>query len=171
MSRRDLDTHFNRLEQLVDEMNQFVPAVTGSFVQFRADLAGLLVVSIAATYETCVKETLVTYANGHHAAFGNFAVNNFKKLNSRITIDDLRKYTLTFDDSINKKFTNLHDTRKKKINDRIGRNIESCYKQILSWRNDFAHAGIRNTTIEEAIATHRVAKRVLYTFDQAFNGI
>lgn len=170
MPRIDLDVHFKRIEQLVAEMQQFVPSDVVGVAQFRADLAGLLVVSMAASYESCVKETLVTYASAHHASFGNFTSKNYQKLNSRITINDLYNYARTFDDGVHQRFKALLDQRKRKIDARIGKNIESSYNQILSWRHDFAHAGIRNTTIEEATSTHRLAKRVLYTFNEAFNG-
>jgi hypothetical protein len=170
MPRADLDLHFNRIEQLVAEMRQFVPSEIVEAAQFRADLAGLLVVSMAASYESCVKETLVTFATNQHIVFGNFTSNNYKKLNSRISIGDLHQYATTFDDGVGNRFKSLLDKRKRRIDARIGKNIESSYKQILSWRHDFAHAGIRNTTIEEAVITHRLAKRVLYTFDEAFNG-
>ncbi|MET4483134.1 HEPN domain-containing protein [Bradyrhizobium sp. F1.13.3] len=170
MPRADLDLHFDRLERLVGEVRQFVPTDQVETAEFRADLAGLLVVSIAASYESCVKETLVTYASGHHSAFGNFATNNFAKLNSRIAVSDLYSYARTFDSGVHDKFGKLLTRRKKAIDKRLGKNILDSYEQILSWRHAFAHAGIRNTTIEEAMATHRFAKRVLYVFDQAFNG-
>ena len=170
MPRVDLDIHLNRIEQLASEMDQFVPNSITGITQFRADLAGLLVVLIAASYESCVKETLITCATRHHVAFGSFANNNYKKLSSKIAIDDLFRYASTFDEAVCDKFKKLVSQRKKVINDRLGKNIESCYKQILSWRHDFAHAGIRNTTIEEAMSTHRFAKRILYSFDEAFNG-
>lgn len=168
MPRADLDVQFNRIEQMVTEMTQFVPSSMIGATQFRADLAGLLVVSIAACYETCVKETLITHATKQHSAFGNFASNNYKKINSKISIGDLHNYASTF--NVSKRFNETLSKRKKVINDKTGINIESCYKQILSWRHDFAHAGVRNTTIEEAVRTHRIAKRVLYSFDEAFNG-
>lgn len=170
MPRTDLDLHFNRIEELVREMRQFVPTDVVGVAQFRADLAGLLVVSIAASYESCVKETLITYATNHHASFGNFATKNFAKLNSRISVGDLNRYAQTFDDRVHSRFKRILADRKRRIDARIGKNIESSYHQLLSWRHDFAHAGIRNTTIEEAIATHRLGKRVLYAFDDAFNG-
>ncbi|MGD9658966.1 MAG: HEPN domain-containing protein, partial [Methylocystis sp.] len=81
----------------------------------------------------------------------------------------LNRYTKLFDIGINKKFKFNLSRRKASIDKRIGRNIESSYEQILSWRHDFAHAGLRNTTIEEALITHRLAKRVLYAFDEAFS--
>jgi hypothetical protein len=170
MSRADLDVHFDRIDQLVNEMTLFVPSSMIGAGQFRADLAGLLVVSIAASYESCVKDILITYATGHHVAFGTFTLNNYKKLNSRIAVSDLHQYSSLFDDNVAIKFKDILADRKKRIDQRIGKNIETCYKQILSWRHDFAHAGIRNTTIEEAMTTHRIAKRVLYSFDEAFNG-
>jgi hypothetical protein len=170
MPRANLVVHFNRIEQLVAEMRQFVPSDVVGAAQFRADLAGLLVVSMAASYENCVRETLVTFAGGHHAAFGTFTSNNYKRLNSRISISDLYQYAGIFDDGVRERFKTLLGQRKRKIDARIGKNIESSYSQILSWRNDFAHSGVRNTTIEEAMVTHRLAKRVLYIFDEAFNG-
>jgi hypothetical protein len=163
MPRADLDSRFKRIDQLAAEIYQFVPAAQVGITQFRADLAGLLVVLISASYEACVKDTLVTFATKHHSAFGVFTINNYKKLNSKITIDDLYRYAATFDQDIHDRFKNLVTQRKMKINRRVGKNIESCYKQILSWRHDFAHAGLRNTTVEEALATHRLSKRILYS--------
>lgn len=169
MARADLTVHFDRIERLVNEMDAFVPKDYKGVTEFRADLAGLLVVSIAASYESCVKETLVNYASNCHTLFGQFTANNFEKLNSKIAVSDLNRYTKLFDTGINKKFKSNLSRRKERIDKRIGRNIESSYEQILSWRHDFAHAGLRNTTIEEALITHRLAKRVLYAFDEAFS--
>lgn len=84
MSRADLDVHFSKIDGLIAEIEAAVPSTSSKFVEFRADLAGLLVVSIAATYETCVKEVLYQFATRHHEAFGNFAQRNYEILNSRI---------------------------------------------------------------------------------------
>lgn len=51
MPRSDLDVHFVRIDDMVSEIDELVPP--DSSAQFRADLAGLLVVAMAATYETC----------------------------------------------------------------------------------------------------------------------
>jgi RiboL-PSP-HEPN len=169
MPRADLDLHFAKIDALIAEINGFVPSTDYRAVQFRSELAGLLVVAMAATYETCVKDILYEYANRHHVAFGKFALRNYEKLNSRVQINDLRKYCELFDPAIKLRFRDNLSTRKKSLLDRTGKNIETSYEQILSWRHDFAHARIRNTTIEEAGATHRLGKRVLYVFDEAFS--
>lgn len=167
MPRGDLDEILRRIDTLEGHIGDFVP-VTARTVEFRADLAGLLVVAIAAAYESCVKETLTAYASRHHEAFGTFTQNQFNKLNSKVAVSDLNLYARTFSNDIHRHFGEALDRRKKQIEARTGKNITTAYKQILSWRHDFAHAGVRNTTIEEALATHRFAKRVLYAFDEAF---
>ncbi|HEV7660906.1 MAG TPA: HEPN domain-containing protein [Allosphingosinicella sp.] len=168
MARNDLDAIFGRIDTLDGEIATFVPVATKA-IQFRADLAGLLVVAIAASYESCVKETLISYAARHHLEFAVFAQNQFQKLNSRINLSDLFRYARNFGNPIHKKFSEVLNERKAKILLRTGKDFSKAYEQILSWRHDFAHTGSRNTTIEEAMATHRLAKRVLYAFDDGFN--
>lgn len=168
MARADLDVHFGRIDSMISEITKFVPSDAIGAGEFRADLAGLLVVTMAATYESCVKETLVNYAHRHHIAFGNYAANNYAKLNSRVSPKDLFGYTKMFDNAINVRFKDVFRKRKTEILTRTGRDIEKSYEQVLSWRHDFAHAGLRNTTVEEAATTHKFAKRVLYCFEEAF---
>lgn len=169
MPRADLDLQFDRIDVLIAEINGLVPSDGYRAIQFRAHLAGLLVVAMAATYESCVKDILHEHAKQHHAAFGGFTLRNYQKLNSRVQVSDLKKYCELFDPNICVRFKERLTARKKSLLSRAGKNIETSYEQILTWRHDFAHAGIRNTTIEEAERTHRAAKRILYIFDDAFN--
>lgn len=167
MARSDLAPILDRIDLLAGEISNYVP-ISPATLQFRGDLAGLLVVAIAASYESCVKETMVNYAARHHVQFEIFAQNNFEKLNSRINLSDLHRYAKSFDNSIHQKFGELIVERRRRLNTKIGKDFTKSYGQILSWRHDFAHAGKRNTTVKEALATHRLAKRVMYTFDEAF---
>ncbi|MDX2143065.1 MAG: HEPN domain-containing protein [Rhodospirillaceae bacterium] len=169
MPRNDLGYHFQRTEQLIEEMAKFVPNSLGAAAEFRADLAGLLVVMIVASYENCVKGILVNYAMRQHIAFGEFAENNYEKLNSRINISDLHKYAELFGEKISKRFKAVLLSKTQRIDKRLGKNIGTCYEQLLRWRHSFAHSGVRSTTIEEAASTHRFAKRVLFAFHQAFD--
>jgi hypothetical protein len=169
MSRADLDVHFSKIDELIEEIDGIVPPSSYREIQFRSDLAGLLVVAIAATYETCVKEILFEYANRHHISFGNFAMRNYAKLNSRVQVRDLEKYCKLYDPSLCLKFKTSLSKKKNEILERVGKNIETSYEQILTWRHDFAHARIRNTTIEEAASTHKFGKRILYIFDSALS--
>jgi hypothetical protein len=170
MPRPDLDSHFVKIDQLILDIDAHVPPSTGyAAVKLRADLAGLLVVTMAATYETCVKEVIHGHANRVHLKFGNFTAENFKKINSKININDLNHYCNLFDPNINQRFNFLLAKRKAEMLRRTGQDIEDRYKQILRWRHGFAHAWTRNATIEDVVRAHRAGKRVLYVFDQAFS--
>ena len=82
MSKFEIISILKRIDVLVSEIQQFVPPETKGSADFRGDLGGLLVVSIASSYESCVKETLVNYAASCHLKFGEFASKNYEKLNS-----------------------------------------------------------------------------------------
>lgn len=167
----ELSDHFLRIDKLVHEMNQFVPPETRGVTEFRADLAGMLVVAIAAMYETCIKTTMISYAARHGREFEGFTERNFKKLSSRITHNDLRRYAKTFDNNICDKFDAILERRRKTTVKLSGKNPIKQLEQILSWRHDFAHAGLRQTTISEAISTHRLASIVILSYHKAFSDV
>jgi len=169
MSRKEIDSHFAKINELIVEIQDIVPDGSYKMVKFRADLAGLLVVAITATYENCVKEILCEYANKKHVAFGKFATRNFEKLNSKIRINDLERYCSIFDPDIKIRFRKNLARTKSKILNRVGKNIEDSYMQLLAWRHAFAHAHIQQTTIEEAVSYFVLSKRIIYILDDAFN--
>lgn len=168
MSRLEIDEHFRKINSLVEEINASIPGdLAFPSTQLRADLAGLLVVAIAATYETCVKEIIYNYANGHNEIFGGFTQRNYARLNSRIRVTDLQRYCELFGSTNKSAFRDKLKSKRKSIIQRVGVDIEKSFDQILDWRHDFAHSWNRNTTIEEAVKTHTYAKRVIYCFDHA----
>lgn len=172
MARADLDAHFAKIDALIAEIDKHVPAGEGyQEVRFRADLAGLLVVAIVATYESCVKEVLISYAKGRHSDFGQFASNHYDHLNSRIKVADLKRYCKLFSPEIEGRFKDKLNKRKSLIPAHLKKDINDSYEQLLDWRHEFAHALNNNTTIEEAAKTHLFGKRVLYAFDEAFSEV
>lgn len=172
MSKEALDDNFAKIDALVAEFNARVPLSDAyEVIQFRADLAGLLVVAMAATYETCVKDTMCSHASSYHAAFGDYATRNYNKISSKIQINDLNKYCMIFAPRIKTRFKEKLLSRKTAISAATGKNIETAFARLLDWRHDFAHSWNRTTTIEEAYLTHRLAKHVIYAFDEAFETV
>lgn len=169
MSRRELDRHLSKIDVLAEQISKHVPAQKIECQELRADLAGLLVVTIAATYESCVKETMINFALSHHVAFGDYAQNHYSRINSKIKVNDLHRYAKLFGPRVANRFIQILDDKKKSISQRLGINIVNRFELILDWRHDFAHAWVTKTTVEEAMKTHRYAKRVLYAFDKAFD--
>ncbi|RKE93633.1 HEPN domain-containing protein [Sulfitobacter guttiformis] len=171
MPPEDLREHFSRVDKLVQEMNQFVPADARGVNEFRADLAGMLVVTIAAMYETCVKTTMILYAGRFGREFEGFTERNYNKLSSKISHRDLRRYASTFDPNVCERFDAILDRRRKTAVRLSGKNPIRQLDQMLDWRHDFAHAGLRQTTISEAMSTHRLASIVILSFHKSFSDI
>jgi hypothetical protein len=157
------------IDDLASEMERFVPIGLKGTDGFRADLAGLLVVKIAACYEDCVKTTLVGHAATRHVDFEDFTERNFSRLSSKVKVNDLNRYAKLFGVTAEQRFKDSLRTKREKISRRTGINIEKRYHQILDWRHDYAHGGIKNTTISEALEFHVYGIRVLHCFNEAFD--
>ena len=96
MPKSNLLAITRRVDDLASEMEKFVPINMKGTDGFRADLAGLLVVTISACYEDCVKTTLVEYAAKRHVDFAEFTERNFSRLSSRVKVNDLHGYAKLF---------------------------------------------------------------------------
>ena len=96
MPKSNLLAITRRVDDLASEMEKFVPINMKGTDGFRADLAGLLVVTISACYENCVKTTLVEYAAKRHVDFAEFTERNFSRLSSRVKVNDLHGYAKLF---------------------------------------------------------------------------
>jgi hypothetical protein len=122
---------------------------------------------MAAAYENCVKDILVTYCASHSPVFGAFAEKQYERLNSRVNLGDLYGYAKLFGTPVHKAFSDGLAAKRDAILNRTGRDIVSIYDQILRWRHQYAHSGQQNTTVEEAYVAHRFGKRVLFVLSDA----
>jgi len=164
MNRAEIRDTLDRINSLAAEVESHVPAENGALADFRADLAGLLVVTACATYETCVKQIIYNYAGRHSPIFKIYAENKYNKINSRIDVGDLHAYAKTFHPNLGTLFKNNLSRTCAAYLDRTSVDIKQSYSQMLEWRHSFAHTGARVTTVEEALRHHRYAKRVIFTF-------
>ncbi|MBK7361849.1 MAG: hypothetical protein IPJ01_05990 [Micavibrio sp.] len=169
MGRPELAPHLERISSLAREMQTHVPITSMGTSDFRADLAGLLVVTIVASYESCVKETLINFSSKQNIKFSEYVGRRYDKLNSKIAVNDLCRYCNDFQPPSRAKFNAYRKRRKEKISSLLGQDIEKKYEQILDWRHDFAHKALRNTTIEEAIEFHRYSKHIIFAFYDSFH--
>ena len=170
MNRSPIRDALSRIEALASEIDANVAADKPSLTDFRSDLAGLLAVTTCATYENCVKLVIQEYAGRHSELFRIYAENQYEKINSRIDISDLHKYCKTFHPEIGLLFKRKIENTKGYYLRRVRSDITVSYGQLLKWRHSFAHSGARVTTVEEVLSQHRLAKRVIILFSDAFAG-
>jgi len=166
MNRIEIRETLDRVQILAAEVDAHVPD-RPIVTDFRSDLAGLLVVMTCATYETCVKNILYSYAGRHSPLFKVYVENKYEKINSKIEISDLHTYAKTFHSDLGKKFKESLNAKSEKYLLKANKDIKQSYTQLLKWRHSFAHTGARVTTVEEVLQHHSYAKRVLFIFSDS----
>ncbi len=169
MARIDIDKRFEAVDLLVKQMNFFAPSNNIPAIEFRADLGRLLTVSIVSAYEASVQTTLVEYAMRQHPNFGYYIETYHEKLNAKININDLNRMAKTYSPTINDAFNFKLAKARKHFKILAHKDLNNVYKQLIKWRHRSAHSIVNSTTIEEAMEHHRVAKHVIYIFDQVFS--
>ena len=168
MAQNQIDLEFRRIETIRNGILEYVPEENIKAVEFRANLAGLLVVATVASYENCVKLILTNYAGVTLKTLGRYVDMQYKKLNSRIRINNLKEYANLFSEGIHSDFKDKLEESRKAEKDKSGADIVGQYHQILEWRHDYAHSGLKNTTVNEAFHFHQNARRVIDCFASAF---
>ena len=169
MKRAPIREALARIDLLANEIDGHIPAGKPSLAEFRSDLAGLLNVTVCATYENCIKSIIQDYAQRQHALFGIYSENQYGRINSRISVGDLNFYAKKFHPKIHLYFKDELRRIKSYYLNRTSEDIQDAYEQLLEWRHSFAHTGARVTTVEEVMKYHRLGKRVVLIFSDAFS--
>lgn len=175
---RDIvDDHFKHLRDLARSIDQRLGEDTADDRRIRSELSGMFAVTVVATYESIVKETLIEYAGRYHAKYRSHVEGDFAKMNTKISLDDLRSYSRQFGldpwtgDGAPKNATTFHRMlaeRRKVVERRFRRDLGQSYSNLFRWRNDYAHERSATTTFGDVYDSHRVAQYVIRTFVDAF---
>ncbi|HBM9032183.1 TPA: hypothetical protein L0132_003957 [Escherichia coli] len=178
MSTMEVIKTMSEIKDLVDNIDTFVPQGAPKNNYFRSDLSGLLVVSLAATYENCVKDIIIEHAENYHPAFGRYAEKQYERLNSRVNLNDLYGYVKKLGQHLKLQFNQelLKAERRITRNPAMDDNgtprynkfqIVKEYHRLLDSRHAFAHARQTSITIQEAYRMHRYARFVILAFSRA----
>lgn len=177
MSMIETSKIINDIKKLIVNIDEYVPN-NGKVknIEFRSDLTGLLIVSTIATYENCIKEIIISYADTQHAAFGRYADLQYKKLNSNIKLHNLNSYAKKLGEDLQSKFQKELLKAEKRINPTNSDfskhekfDIVKAYHELLDCRHSFAHARIRTKTIDDATQLHKKGKFVVLCFAKALS--
>lgn len=91
-----VDGSFLHIRSLARDIEERLGGTSTAEQRLRNELAGMFAVTIAASYEGIVKDTLILYASKFHSKYRDHIEKDFEKLNARISIDDLRMYSRRF---------------------------------------------------------------------------
>lgn len=148
--------NFTHADELIAHLDTVVPGITTPLLQ--AKYTGFVSVAAVTVYELAIKEIFIGFGAGKHKILGNFTEAYFHRINGRIKIRVVKedyinkfgqKYVVRFDKKVTARANDyLRST---------GRDIRSAYNNLITWRNDFAHAGKLNTTATYKEATQAYA--------------
>ena len=172
-----VDENFQHIRQLARDIEGNFQNITASDRMLQNEIAGMFAVTVAATYEGIVKQTLINYAASFHPKYRDHIEKDFNKLNARISIDDLRSYSRHFglDEwigrGVKKNSTTFHRILSEmgdKVERRFRTDMITNYTNLFVWRHAYAHERSTSATFRDVYEAHRVAQYVIRSFVKAF---
>lgn len=174
-----VESNFRHIRELARSIDARLDHDNATDRRIRNELAGMFAVTIVATYESIVRETLVEYAGRFHPKYQAHVEGDFAKMNAKISLDNLKSYSNQFGLSPwreagapkNGSGTTFHKLLKEKreiVERRFRKDLAQSYSNLFRWRNDYAHERSATTTFSEVYEAHRVGQYVVRTFVKAF---
>lgn len=173
-----VEANFKHIRDLARSIDGRLDQDTTIDRQIRNELAGMFSVTIVATYEGIVRETLIDYAGKFHPKYRAHVEGDFTKMNARISLDNLKAYSLKFglkdwrDPKAPKKqltiFHRMYEEKSRVVERRFRKDMTASYRNLFKWRNDYAHERSTSATFKDVYESHRVAQYVIRTFVMAF---
>jgi hypothetical protein len=172
-----LDENFQHIRNLARDIEEKLNGTSSAEQRLRNEIAGMFAVTIVASYEGIVKDTLVGYADNFHPKYRHYVEKDFDRMNARISVHDLKSYSNKFGltewvgRGIKKNSTTFHKIlldRKKLVERRFRTDMITNYESIFSWRNAYAHERATSATFSDVYKAHRVAQYVIRSFVLAF---
>jgi RiboL-PSP-HEPN len=172
-----VEENFRHIRNLAKNIENLLGGESTTEQQLSNEFAGMFAVTIAATYEGIVKETLIAYAATFHQKYKEHMEKDFDRLNARISIDDLRAYSRRFGLSewtghgIKKNSTTFHKILSEtqvRVERRFRKDLIKSYENIFTWRHAYAHERSTLATFKDVYEAHRVAQYVIRSFVKAF---
>lgn len=155
--------HFTIADDTIVHLDTVLSHVADPFAESRC--AGLTAVAAVCVYELAIKELFISFAEKKHGVFGRFADSHFRRINGRIKLDDLRdRYIVRFGDKYLKRFRRLCEEAEKSALVSRGVSVCSCYGNIITWRNQFAHNGQLpfTATYGEIKSSYKEGKEIIH---------
>lgn len=177
MSNSLIDENFQHIRMLAKELDGAFGSSSASEQLMRNEIAGMFAVTVAATYEGLIKQTLIDYAGRFHSKYRSHVEENFSQSNARISIDDLIKHSRQFGlkewsgPGVKKNSTTFHrilSEMRPVVERRFRADLMVSYKNIFTWRNAYAHERETSATLGDVYKSHRVAQYVIRSFVKAF---
>lgn len=178
MAMNDIvEENFRHIRSLAKDIGRLLDGESTTEQRLSNEFAGMFAVTIAATYEGIVKETLIAYATTFHPKYKDYVEKDFERSNAKMSLDDLRSYSRRFGLAewsgigATKHSNTFHKTlnqTKLVVERRFRKDLLISYKNLFTWRNAYAHERSTTATFGDVYEAHRVAQYVIRSFVKSF---
>lgn len=159
-------SHFH----LIDDVSSHLDGVVATVDAFtKSRYVGFYAVSATTVIELSVKSIITDFAASHNKILGSYISEKYRKLNAKVSIEDLNSHILPFGLGYKQKFKLLLDeVEDAELRERRS-SIKSTYGNLLSCRHQFSHEGKipTNSTYEEVKRGFEASKSVLHCLSEA----
>ena len=127
---------------------------------------GFVTVAAVTVYELAIKDIFCEFGRKKHKVLGSFSESYFKRINGRVTLDDIRKkYCGSYGDGYVEKFKKRLDAITLTHLAAHRRDVKSAYTNLIVWRNAFAHEGKVPPTVTygEVVQAYEDGKQVIHS--------
>lgn len=155
--------HFKLADDMIAHLNTVIATVSDPWITSR--YIGFVAVAAVTVYELAIKDIFIEFCTNKHKVFGSFSRSHFERINGRIKSKTIRdEYIRWFGEKYVNRFNRIIDQAEQESlrNNRIS--IRSSYGNIITWRNEFAHAGIVPSTVTylEVVNSYEAGKEVIH---------
>ncbi len=154
--------HYRLADDMIQHLNTVINGINDPFISSR--YVGFVTVAAVTVFELALKDIFIEFAVNKNRVFGTFTEGHFDKINGRIRNENIKndyikKFGIKYLDRYNKKLEQL-ETETLRL-ERVS--IKTSYQNLITWRNEFAHAGQipTNVTYFEAVQAYERGKKLI----------
>jgi hypothetical protein len=137
---------FAHADAVMLHLSGFVPMLSDP--QLQQKYIGFASVAAVTVYELAIKQIFTDFASKKHPVLAEFTKRSFRRINGRIGADEIKgEYVPNFGTKYSDKYRRVLDMKSKEYLQLNKRDFVNSYRNLVTWRNTFAHTGQLTTTV------------------------
>lgn len=158
---------FNSLDLLITQLTP-LSQINGLDPLVLSSMAGIVAVEAVTAYELAIKDILEDFSKKKHKVFGTFVNSTFSRLNGRIKYQEIKDNMVkAYGDKYFQRFIAKKDFKTKEVLSTLRVDLVQTYDNLILSRHRFVHSGQLTMTLQEAINSYTIGKKLIAALDEA----
>jgi hypothetical protein len=157
---------FEQAQELTSKLQNIESSVIETDRELSSDFAGFTAIFYCSMVENAAREIFCDFGRSCHHALLHWISQETERMNSKISIDDLRSFCGRFGKSYSEAFTEYIKEEEEKLSGTSHVPLRASYKNLLLWRHAYAHSGEKKATLRDVAQTLSACRHVIYALDK-----